>query len=206
MYALVHEDCEHALFAKSATNFRRAVVVRGLLRQNWGMARPPKVPREVEDRPSKTQLKAEMHDLQELGELLTTLSTDQLDQLDLPEGLRDAIDELKNVGKHEATRRQMQYIGKRMRDVDPAPIRAQIERWEMGTRANKAAFKASERWRDRLLAEPAAIDEFFLEWPAVDRAELQKVVTLARTQAARGETPAASRQVFRVIYRVLLKV
>ena len=76
----------------------------------------------------------------------------------------------------------------------------------MGTKANKAAFKTSERWRDRLIAESAAIDEFLLEWTAVDRAELQKLVTLARTQASRGDAPSASRQVFRAIYRVLLKV
>lgn len=170
------------------------------------MSRPPKIPRVIEDRPSKTQLKADAHELQLLGEQLAEMTKDQLNQLDLPEILRDAIDELKNVGKHEATRRQMQFIGKCMRDVDPEPIRAQIDRWEMGTKANKAAFKTSERWRDRLLAEPGAIDDFLLEWPAVDRAALQKLVTLARTQAARGDAPAASRQVFRVIYRVLLKV
>ena len=170
------------------------------------MSRPPKIPRVIEDRPSKTQLKAGAHELQLLGEHLAEMTRDQLDQLDLPEILRDAIDELKKVGKHEATRRQMQFIGKCMRDVDPEPIRAQIDRWEMGTKANKAAFKTSERWRDRLIAEPAAIDEFLLEWPAVERAELQKLVTLARTQAARGDAPAASRQVFRAIYRVLLKV
>ena len=170
------------------------------------MSRPPKIPRVIEDRPSKTQLKADAHELQLLGEHLAEMTKDQLDQLDLPEGLRDTIDELKHVGKHEATRRQMQYIGKRMRDVDPEPIRAQIDRWEMGTKANKAAFKTSERWRDRLIAEPAAIEDFLLEWPAVGRAELQKLVTLARTQAARGDAPAASRQVFRAIYRVLLKV
>ena len=170
------------------------------------MSRPPKTPRVVEDRPSKTQLKADAHELQLLGEQLTEMTKAQLDQLDLPEGLRDAIDELKNVGKHEATRRQMQYIGKRMRDVDPAPIRAQIDRWEMGTRANKAAFKASERWRDRLIAEPAAIEEFLLEWPQVARTDLLKLTTLARKQAARGDAPAASRQVFRMIYRVALKV
>ena len=170
------------------------------------MSRPPKTPRVIEDRPSKTQLKADAHELQLLGEHLAEMTKAQLDQLDLPEGLRDAIDELKHVGKHEATRRQMQYIGKRMRDVDPEPIRAQIDRWEMGTKANKAAFKASERWRDRLIENPALIEEFISEWPQVARADLLKLVTLARTQAARGDAPAASRQVFRMIYRVALKV
>ena len=170
------------------------------------MARPPKIPRPIDDGPSKTQLKQDSHELQLLGELLTTLTKDQLDQLDLPELMRDALDELQRVGKHEATRRHMQYIGKLMRDIDPMPIRAQIDRWEMGTRANKAAFKASERWRDRLIAEPDAVALFMAEQPEVDRAKLDELLLRARLQAARGEAPAASRQVFRVIYRALLKV
>ncbi len=170
------------------------------------MARPPKIPRVIEERPSKTELKQESIELQLLGETLTTLSTDQLDQLDLPEMMRDALDELSRVGKHEATRRHMQYIGKLMRDIDPAPIRAQLDRWEMGTRANKAAFKASERWRDRLLAEPEALPLFMAEQPSVDREKLNELLLRARLQAAKGEAPAASRQVFRVIYRALLQV
>ena len=170
------------------------------------MSRPPKIPRIIEDRPSKTELKQESIDLQLLGETLTTLSNDQLDQLDLPELMRDALDELSRVGKHEATRRHMQYIGKLMRDIDPVPIRAQLDRWEMGTRANKAAFKASERWRDRLIAEPEALTLFIAEQPTVDREKLNELLVRARLQAAKGEAPAASRQVFRVIYRVLLQV
>jgi ribosome-associated protein len=134
------------------------------------------------------------------------LSNDQLDQLDLPELMRDALDELSRVGKHEATRRHMQYIGKLMRDIDPVPIRAQLDRWEMGTRANKAAFKASERWRDRLIAEPEALALFIAEQPAIDREKLSELLARARSQAAKGEAPAASRQVFRLIYRVLLQV
>ena len=170
------------------------------------MARPPKNPRPVVDEPSKTQLKKNMHALQELGETLTTLSRDHLDQLDLPEALRDALDELERVGKHEARRRHMQFIGKLMREVDPEPIRAQIDRWETGTRANKAAFKASERWRERLIAEPDALNEFIAAQPEVDRDELAALIAKARVQAARGEAPAASRQVFRVVYRAMTKV
>ena len=170
------------------------------------MARPPKIPLNREDRPSKTELKHVSIELQLLGETLTTLSNDQLDQLDLPELMRDALDELSRVGKHEATRRHMQYIGKLMRDIDPVPIRAQLDRWEMGTRANKAAFKASERWRDRLIAEPDALTLFMAEQPTVNREKLNELLVRARLQAAKGEAPAASRQVFRVIYRVLLQV
>jgi ribosome-associated protein len=144
--------------------------------------------------------------LQDLGEVLADLSKSQLDQLDLPETLRDALDDLHKVTAHEGRRRHMQYIGKLMRHVEPEPIRAQIDRWEVGTRANKAAFKLSERWRDRLIAEQGALGEFALAQPEVDRKELAALIEKARLQAARGEAPAASRQIFRVVYKIFLKV
>lgn len=169
------------------------------------MSRPKNIVRD-ENAPSKTEIKQQMEALQDLGEILTKLSRDQLNQLDLPEILVDAIDELSRVGKHEATRRHMQYIGKLMRDLDPEPIRAQIDRWESGTRANVAAFKSAERWRDRLMAEQGALGEFAITQPDVDRAALAVLIEKARLELARGKPPAAARQIFRVVHKLLLKV
>jgi ribosome-associated protein len=169
------------------------------------VSRPKNIVRD-ENAPSKSQLKRDMTALQELGETLADLSKQQLDQLDLPETLRDALDDLPKITAHEGRRRHMQYIGKLMRHVEPEPIRAQMDRWEVGTRANKAAFKTSERWRDRLIAEPGALAEFALVQPQVDGKALLTLIEKARLQAARGEAPAASRQIFRVVYKEFLKV
>lgn len=169
------------------------------------MSRPKNLPRD-ENAPSKTQLKKQMIDLQALGETLAKLSNDQLSQLDLPEILRDAFEELSRVGKHEATRRHMQYIGKLMREVDPEPIRAQLERWESGTRANKAAFKASEQWRDRLINEDDALDRLMLTKPSMDRALLASLTQAAREEAKLSRPPKSARALFREIHRVMLKV
>jgi ribosome-associated protein len=168
------------------------------------MSRPKNLPRD-ENAPSKTQIKKQMLDLQSLGETLTTLSQDQLDQLDLPEILRDALDELARVGKHEATRRHMQFIGKLMRNVDPEPIRAQIERWESGTRANKAIFKSAERWRERMLVDDGALGDYLIVQPQADRELLGKLIAQARKEAAAGQPPASSRKLFREIHQRLMK-
>lgn len=170
------------------------------------MPRPVKSAPPSVEAPSKTQRKKDMHSLQALGETLCALPDDQLGQLDLPEALRDALAECSRITRHEARRRHMQYIGKLMREVDPEPIRAQLDRWEAGSRANKAAFKASERWRERLITEPDALAEFAAAEPEVDREALARLIAEARTQAARGAAPAAARQVFRVIYRALCKL
>lgn len=147
-----------------------------------------------------------MIDLQELGETLAELSRDQLDQLDLPEILRDAFDELSRVGKHEAKRRHMQFIGKLMREIDPEPIRAQLERWEAGTRAHKAIFKTAERWRERLIAEPGAIAEYVSAQPGVNRELIAELSDKARKEAAAGQAPASSRKLFREIHQHLMKL
>src|SRR6185503_17138270 len=76
---------------------------------------------------SKTQRKRQMLELQTLGERLTALSEEQLEELELPERLFDAIIAAKRITKFGGLRRQMQYIGRLMREVDSAPIAARLE-------------------------------------------------------------------------------
>ena len=84
--------------------------------------------------PSKTQRKHMMHALQNLGTELVLLDPPKLAKLDLPETLIDAIALARRLTRHEAKRRQMQYIGRLMRDVDPEPLREALVRWSRGSR------------------------------------------------------------------------
>jgi ribosome-associated protein len=85
-------------------------------------AAPGDAPSAASTHPSKTRRKAEMHALQDLGEALVRLAPARLDALALPEKLADAVAEARGITKWEARRRQMQFIGRLMRDVDPLPI------------------------------------------------------------------------------------
>jgi ribosome-associated protein len=152
-----------------------------------------------DDRPSKTQLKREMDALQDLGETLVGLDKSRLAQLDLPERLVDAITLARGITRHEARRRQMQYVGKLMRQVDPAPIRATLERWDTVPRAEKARFASIERWRERLLDDATAIDAFVEAHPSADREALARVIVAVHAERANGRAPQAFRDLFRVI-------
>ncbi len=110
-----------------------------------------------------------MHDLQDLGEALVQLQPTRLAALALPERLADAIGQARAIGKHEARRRQLQFIGQLMRDVDPGPIRARLAQWGEAPAAEKARLAAVERWRVRLLAEPDALDALCAAAPGADR-------------------------------------
>src|SRR4051794_20270543 len=102
---------------------------------------------------SKTRRKTAMLDLQALGEELIGLSEDRLSKLNLPENLLLAIEEAKRIHQHGALKRQRQYIGKLMRRVDAAPIRATLDGWRNQTGAAVAVQHAAERWRERLIGD-----------------------------------------------------
>jgi len=167
--------------------------------------RRPDVPDADADVPSKTRRKKDMQALQDLGIELVGLEPGKLAELDLPERLADAIAQARSITRHEARRRQLQYVGRLMRDVDPEPIRAALDRFDSVPRAERAAFAAAERWRDRLLAEEAALDEFVAEHPGTDRQALAAIVQAARGERAGGRPPHNLRALFRAVSQAIAK-
>jgi ribosome-associated protein len=164
------------------------------------MARPQDPPVATEDdakAPSKTRRKHAMHALQNLGEALVALDPKRLSELELPERLVDALAQARGIRAHEGRRRQIQYIGKLMREIDPAPVEAALVRWSSGAQEGNARFAAVERWRDDLMRDDAAVDRFVLAHPAADRAVLATLVRDARTERLRGAPPKRFRELFR---------
>ena len=148
---------------------------------------------------SKTRRKHAMHALQDLGEELVSLDPARLATLSLPERLHDAVLLARGITRHEARRRQMQYIGRLMRDVDPAPLEAALKRWNEGPAEERARFAALERWRTRLLDEATGLADFIAEHPAADRAELLTLINAARAERTTGGPPHRQRALFRAI-------
>ena len=151
--------------------------------------------------PSKTRRKQDMHALQDLGEQLVALEPTRLAELELPERLVDALVLARSITKHEARRRQMQFVGRLMRDVDPEPVRAALERSAGVSRTERARFAAAERWRDRLLDDADAAGEFVAAHPEVDGAVLAELVREARAERASGRPPHKFRALFRLVAR-----
>src|SRR5512139_2552220 len=95
---------------------------------------------------SRTRRKKQVAALQELGAELVALNPEQLAAMGLPESLHEAVLAARQMTRFEARRRQMQYIGKLMRHVDPEPIRAHLERWSRASREHTARLHRIERW------------------------------------------------------------
>ena len=147
--------------------------------------------------PSKSQLKREMTALQELGEELVGLSRERLAKIDMPERLRDAILDAQRITKHEARRRQMQYIGKIMRDVDAGPLREALDALKGLSAAANARQHHLENLRTRLMEDQAAFGDLAREFPAADIQHLRQLRRNALREAEQGRPPRAYRELFR---------
>lgn len=148
---------------------------------------------------SKTQKKRAMDELQALGEALAALSDSALASISLPESLAEAIAEARRITSRGGRRRQLQYIGRLMRDLDPAPIRAELERVEGRSAADAARHRRLEQLRGRLLEDDEALTEFARDHPAVDLQALRTLIRNARREQREGRPPRAFRELFRVL-------
>jgi ribosome-associated protein len=151
---------------------------------------------------SKTKLKAEADALQDIGVKLVALPNSKLSQLDLPERLIDAIAEAKRITANGATRRQKQYIGSLMRDIDVAPIIEQMEKWEGKNTAENAYFHSLERWRTRLIEDEGALSDLIQEYPNIDSQQIRTLIRNARREASLAKPPKSSRELFKLLREV----
>ena len=148
---------------------------------------------------SRTQKKNAMQALQDLGERLVQLPADQLKRTPLPEHLREAVMDARRFTKHEAIRRQLQYIGKLMRDIDPAPIEAALAAFAGVSAAETARMHRLERDRDALIDNEDAITEIARRHPDADVQRLRQLRRNAIRERAENKPPKSYREIFQVL-------
>ena len=151
-------------------------------------------------RPSKTRRKKDSHDLQDLGEALVAMPDGRLVDLPMDERLLDAIRQYRVTRTHEGRRRQMQYIGKLMRQIDdPAPIRSKLDGFLSVSAEQTAQLHHIERWRERLLADPKSVAEFIAAYPEADSQQLRTLLRNTADERARAKPPKHFRALFQMI-------
>jgi len=158
---------------------------------------------EAENSISKSQKKRNMLALQSVGGELVLLSTEVIAKLDLPDELRVAVLDAKRIpgSKHGGNKRQMQYIGRLMREVDPAPILIQLQALKAPNQKQTAQHHLAERWRERMLADATSIAAFVREFPEAEQTTLEKYLADAKDDHAKQRPPKN----FRLLYQTLHK-
>lgn len=156
-------------------------------------------PKTLSRRPSKTKAKEESDSLQELGKRLVGVGNDRLKKLDIPETLADAVREAKRISSFGALRRQMQYIGKLMRDVDIEPIQEMLDELDGVSNKANARFHALEKQREKLLADESIITALKNEHPDLDVSALRTLRRNALKEQAENKPPKAYRAIFQLL-------
>ncbi len=135
---------------------------------------------------SRTDLKRESDELQDLGKELLSLRADLFARIGLPDKLVEALAEARRITNFEGKRRQMQYVGKLMRKLDDdtvAAVRTALQEQRSGSAADKLALHLAEQWRDRLIAEDSAQAEWIAHHPGTDIQQLRALIRQARKDA-----------------------
>jgi len=148
---------------------------------------------------SRTKKKQEVEELQKLGAALIELPASKLVELGLPAVLLAAVLEAQRITSHGARRRQVQFIGKVMRKVDPEPVRAAVAAIAGLSSAARAQQKRLEQWRQKLIADDAALTAFASEHAGADLQEMRTLIRNARKEIAERKPPRAQRELFRVL-------
>ena len=154
------------------------------------------------DRPSKSQLKREMTALQKLGAELIAEPRDRVKRVPMPEDVRDAILECQQIKDHEGRRRQLQYVGKKMRTLDEdeiAAIQRTLDSWRGLSKADTASLHAIERRREKLLKDDGALTVLLAQHAELDAQHLRTLIRNARKEQAENKPPKAYREIFQIL-------
>lgn len=152
---------------------------------------------------SRTQKKKEDRALQKLGEELLTVSVDQLVDIEMPQELAEAVRLGRKMTRHGARRRQLQYIGALMRQVDVTPIRMALANIRQGDYQKVLLFKKLEGWRDALLeGDLMVVEDILHQCPTAERQHLMQLVRNARKANGTSNATRPSRMLFRYLRQI----
>ncbi len=119
---------------------------------------------------SRTNIKKEASDLQKLGERLVSLTNEQLSGIDIPDELKEAVRASKTIGSNKAKRRQKQFIGALMRQIDPEPVHKALQAIDGGLSLKSKKTSRTKAWCEEFIAgNDSLIDTIVSEFPGADR-------------------------------------
>lgn len=154
---------------------------------------------------SRTQIKKEYKEVQNLGAELAKLSKQQLKAMDLPIDLLEALDEAKNIKSKPAAQRHKNHIGSLMKNVDPEPIRQALKLISAGKPVESVETKERQLWVEKFLTgDGSVIEEFLDAYPEVERQTLRQLVKNA-IKEKEAEKIGKSRKSLKALKKLIIK-
>jgi len=157
---------------------------------------------ETEEKPSRSARKREALALQVLGIELVKLKADQLDQVPIQERLKKAILDYHRFRSREAKRRQIQFIGRLMRDEEIHPIQDSLKNFKQISGTAQYQLHQTEGWRDKLLSDTNALTHYLDDHPGTDIQKLRLLIRQAKL-AEQLKQPHLDKKAHRELFRFL---
>lgn len=160
---------------------------------------------DADQRPSKSQVKRDLHALLDLGRELIALPASRLAQLPLEESTREAIALAQRIHSNEGRRRQTHYVGKLLRRADAQALRRQLDEWANGSHEQTRSMHRLEALRERLLDSDDALTRLLQDYPQLDIQALRAQIRAARKEARDNAALPDGREPARKHYRALFQ-
>ncbi|HEY1058629.1 MAG TPA: ribosome biogenesis factor YjgA [Limnobacter sp.] len=156
-----------------------------------------------DDPPSKSAVKREMLALQDLGKTLCELPFEKVKKAPIGERLLEAIAEFHKCRSFGAKKRQLQFIGKLMRQEEHDDIQAWVNGESVEQKLKVLNLHAAEQWRDRLIQEPALLADLIKAYPQAAQLNLNTMIRQAASERTNNKPPKNYRQLFQAIYKMI---
>ena len=154
---------------------------------------------------SKSEIKRDAEHLKKLGGSLINLTPANLAKMPLDDDLRDAV-ELAQRLRLEARRRQIQYIGKLLRNLDPEPIQEALDKVENRHNQQLALLQKLELIRDQLIEQgDTALNPLLEEYPSLDRQHLRNLIRSAQKEKQANKPPKNYREIFQYLKSIIIE-
>lgn len=155
---------------------------------------------------SRTQVKKEVEELQKLGERLISLSKAQLLSIDIPQELIDTVLLSKSITTNKAKRRQKQYIGALMREIDIDPILKALRNLDDGLPlGNSNSSEVKDLLKKLTDGDDSSIERIVEKYPKADRQKLRQLVRNARKEKLAAKSQKATKNLQHYIREVIAK-
>lgn len=149
---------------------------------------------------SKSQRRREALELKSLASQLIGLNMARLGRVPLDEDVREAIMDARQIRSNVARKRQLQFVAKLLRRIDPEPVIQALEAFEGEARQLTGRQHRTEAWRDFLVESgDPAVGSLVNQRNDTDTQSIRQLLRNARKEAARDKPPASARALFRVL-------
>ena len=153
---------------------------------------------------SKTELKKDSKKIQQFGRKISELTINNIEEFKFPLNIYEAVIGLKNLKSNSAKKRQVQYLGKLLREFDLTHAFLVMKQLEVSSQKEIQRNHIIEGWRDKLLSNNDSITEFVDEYPKIDRQSLRQTISNAQKEKKDNKNPKYSRQLFKLIKDIIM--